>query len=112
MCSVAGHAAAPLSDSEITARALAGSDAACVKVLELFCAMLGTVAGNVAITLGAGGGVYLIGGILPRFADAFAGSGFRARFESKGRFTDYMKAIPTFLVTHENPAMLGLAELP
>ena len=73
--------------------------------------MLGTVAGNLAITLGAGGGIFLIGGILPRIADRFAASGFRARFEDKGRLTDYMRAIPTYLVTHDNPALLGLAGL-
>ncbi len=111
VCQLAGHAPATHTDSEITAHALAGTDADCVHVLDLFCAMLGTMAGNLAITLGAGGGVFLIGGILPRFAERFAQSGFRARFESKGRLTTYMQAIPTFLVTHENPALPGLAAL-
>ena len=103
-------AAAP-SDHEITAAALAGSDAMAADVLDLFCEMLGTVAGNLAITLGCTGGVFLIGGILPRFAARFAASGFRRRFEAKGRFAGYMRAIPTYLVTHDNPALLGLAGL-
>ena len=111
LATLRGETPAPLTDHEITAAALAGSDALCGHVLDLFCDMLGTVAGNLAITLGAAGGVFLIGGILPRFADRFAASGFRARFESKGRLGDYMRAIPTFLVTHENPALLGLAGL-
>jgi glucokinase len=108
---LSGTKAEPLSDHAITAAALDGSDALCGRVLDLFCCMLGTVAGNLAITLGATGGIYLVGGILPRFAERFGASGFRARFESKGRFAEYMRAIPTYLVTHENPALLGLAGL-
>jgi glucokinase len=106
-----GATADALSDHEITAAALAGSDAVAAHVLDLFCEMLGTVAGNLAMTLGCSGGVFLLGGILPRFAGRFAASGFRARFESKGRLSDYMRAIPTYLVTHDNPALLGLAGL-
>ena len=111
LAQVHGIAAPELTDHEITAAALAGTDALCARVLDLFCNMLGTVAGNLALTLGAGGGIFLLGGILPRFSDRFAASGFRARFESKGRLTDYMRAIPTYLVTHDNPALLGLAGL-
>jgi glucokinase len=80
----------------------------CVKAFDLFCAMLGTMAGNVALTLGATGGVYIAGGILPRVQEAFAASRFRARFEQKGRLSDYMKSIPTYLILHEAPALLGL----
>jgi glucokinase len=112
LCTLAGVTPPPLTDHEITAAALAGSDATSARVLDLFCEMLGTVAGNLALTLGASGGVFLIGGILPRFAGRFAASGFRARFEAKGRLAEYMRAIPTYLVTHDNPALLGLAGLP
>jgi glucokinase len=80
----------------------------CARAFNLFCAMLGTLAGNVALTLGATGGVYIAGGILPRFKDAFAASTFRERFEQKGRLTGFMKQVPTFLVLHEAPALLGL----
>jgi glucokinase len=80
----------------------------CTRAFDIFCAMLGTVAGNVALTLGATGGVYIAGGILPRVKDAFAASHFRRRFEQKGRLTDYMRSIPTYLVLHEAPALLGL----
>lgn len=111
LSSLAGAEGPALTDHEITARALDGSDALCGRVLDTFCELLGTVAGNLALTVGATGGVFLIGGILPRFADRFAASGFRARFEDKGRFAGYMRAIPTYLVTHENPALLGLAGL-
>jgi glucokinase len=106
-----GVAPPPLGAADITAAALAGADALSARALDLFCDMLGTVAGNLALTLGATGGVFLLGGILPRFADRFAASGFRARFESKGRLSPYLAAIPTYLVTHDNPALLGLAGL-
>ncbi len=111
LAQVRGIVAPPLTDHEITAAALAGSDMLCGRVIDLFCDMLGTVAGNLAITLGASGGIFLIGGILPRIADRFAVSGFRGRFEDKGRLSDYMRPIPTYLVTHDNPALLGLAGL-
>ncbi len=75
-----------------------------------FSAMLGTVAGNQALTLGATGGVYPAGGIVPRFKEAFA-SRFHDRLEGKGRLTDYMRAIPTDLVLWELPTLLGLANL-
>ncbi len=79
--------------------------------LEVFCDFLGTVAGNVALTMGARGGVFLAGGILPRFADFFAASDFRSRFEAKGRFRDYQANIATSLITYPDPAFLGLATL-
>lgn len=98
-------------DAEIVAHALAGDCAASRAALNTFCAMLGTVAGNAALSLGALGGVYIAGGMVPRFADFFAASGFRARFEDKGRFRDYMAGIPTRLIVHPDPAFLGLRAL-
>jgi len=77
----------------------------------MFCAMLGTVAGNLALTLGARGGIYIAGGIVPRLGAVFAASPFRRRFEEKGRFSSYVAAIPTFVMTHPTPAFLGLAAL-
>lgn len=78
---------------------------------EMFCAMLGTVAGNLALTLGARGGVYIAGGIVPRLGARFASSAFRARFEAKGRFRDYLVNIPTYIITHQFPALIGAAGL-
>ncbi|MFQ5775235.1 MAG: glucokinase [Kiloniellaceae bacterium] len=103
---------APVRDAAaIAEHALAGDCPASAAALETFCAMLGTVAGNLALTLGARGGVYLAGGILPRFVDYLAGSPFRARFEAKGRFCDYLAAIPTWVIVHPDPAFLGLVQL-
>lgn len=80
--------------------------------LEMFCAMLGGVAGDIALAFGARGGVYVGGGIVPRFTDLLTGSAFRARFEAKGRFAAYMKAIPSWVILHPQPALRGLAVLP
>jgi len=99
-----------LSAAEISRRALAGSDARCVEVLDLFCGFLGNVAGNLALTLGARGGVYIGGGIVPRLGDAFMRSRFRACFEDKGRFRAYLEAIPVFVIHADvSPALLGAA---
>jgi len=99
-----------LPSPEISARALAATDARCVEALTLFCAFLGSTAGNLALTLGARGGLYIGGGIVPRLGAAFTRSPFRARFEDKGRFRDYLAAIPVFVIdTPISPALRGAA---
>lgn len=90
----------------ITQAALEG-DHDCYKSFTLFCAMLGRFSGNLALTFGSVGGVYLSGGILPRYINFLKNSPFRQEFDNKGRFADYMKAIPVFVVTHEQPGLLG-----
>lgn len=77
----------------------------------MFCAMLGTVAGNLALTLGARGGVYIAGGIVPKLGTVFDRSRFRERFEAKGRFQPYLSAIPTYVIERPVPALLGAARL-
>lgn len=84
-------------------------DPRCDEALRMFCALLGALAGNVALTLGARGGVYLGGGILPRIVDVLHDSAFRARFEGKPPVEDYMRAIPTALIVHPGPALVGAA---
>nr|HRQ81478.1 glucokinase [Azospirillaceae bacterium] len=100
----------PPEAAEITANGMSGSDALAVETLELFCALLGTTAGNLALTLGAAGGVLVAGGIVPRLGERFARSPFRARFEDKGRLRPYLEKIPTAVVTHPLPAFLGLMQ--
>ncbi|WP_413673997.1 glucokinase [Massilia cellulosiltytica] len=100
-----------LSAAQITGRALAGDSAACDRTVACFCAVLGTVAGNLALTLGATGGIYIGGGIVGRLGVLFERSQFRARFEAKGRMAPYMAKIPTFLITEEYPAFLGVSAL-
>jgi glucokinase len=101
----------PLDAPEISRRALAGECALCEEVVEVFCGMLGTVAGNLAVTLGAQGGVYIGGGIVPRLGERFARSCFRRRFEQKGRFAGYLAAVPTYVITAEYPAFLGVSAI-
>ena len=94
----------------VSRHALAGDDAQCVEALDLFCAFLGNIAGNLALTLGARGGVYIGGGIVPRLGEAFTGSRFRACFENKGRFRGYLAAIPVYVIhAPASPALLGAA---
>lgn len=97
-----------LNADEVSARALSGDCPASLATLKTFCAMLGGFAGNVALTAGARGGIYIAGGIVPRFPEFLAASDFRARFEAKGRFRDWLAPIPTFVVTRRYPAFPGL----
>ena len=92
----------------ITKAALEGSCPISQATLQMFCAILGSVAGNLAVTFGARGGVYIAGGIVPRFRDFLAASAFRARFEAKGRFQDYLRNIPTRLVIKPDASFVGL----
>ena len=96
--------------AQITERGLAGQCELCEQTLELFCRALGTVGGNLALTLGAKSGVFIGGGIVPRLGDFFDRSGFRRRFDERGRFTDYLRAIPVYIITAETPALIGAAQ--
>lgn len=106
---VAGSTVVALTAAQIVEAGSAGSDALCSRTLDVFCALLGGFAGNVALTLGARGGVFIGGGIVPRFADRFFASAFRQRFEAKGRFQPYLAAIPTALITDTLAALGGAA---
>jgi glucokinase len=104
--------AAPLRPApEIINEALTGDCPVSVAALGEFCAMLGTVAGNLALTFGARGGVFIAGGIVPRFVEFLAASAFRERFEAKGRFASYLAGVPVRVIVHPDPAFLGLAAL-
>lgn len=96
---------------EITRLALDGSDALCKETIDVFCAILGTAAANLAVSQGAFGGIYIGGGIVPRLGLYFDQSPFRERFEDKGRFADYMKGIPTFVITAVDATLLGASAI-
>jgi glucokinase len=96
---------------EVTRAALEdGSPRAC-EALDAFCAFLGSVAGNVALMFRARGGVLIGGGIVPRIVDYLPHTDFRARFESKGRFSRYLSSIPTGVIMRPDPTFLGLKAL-
>jgi glucokinase len=97
--------------AEITREALADMDSHCGATLARFCAILGAVAGDIALTVGARGGVYIAGGIAPRILPFLKASPFRERFERKGRFQPYMAAIPTKVILHKHAALLGSARV-
>lgn len=106
-----GRGGEPLAATEITRRAIDGGDALCLQAVEAFCSILGTAAGNLAVTLGAFGGIYIGGAIVPRLGEYFERSPFRARFEDKGRFSDYVRTIPTFVVTADNATFAGASAI-
>jgi glucokinase len=112
-CVLDGEAPEPLDPAQVVARAFADrgqpQDAHCAAAMKAFAALLGSVAGNLALTLGARGGVFIGGGIVPRLGARFAQLPFRASFEDKGRFRSYLEAIPTMVITAESPALLGAA---
>jgi glucokinase len=106
-----GIAAEPLSAPAISRRGLDEDCPLCKEVLDIFCGMLGCVAGNLAVTLGAQGGVYIGGGIVPRLGERFGLSCFRQSFEQKGRFSAYLAAVPTYVITAEYPAFVGVSAI-
>ncbi|TAH33809.1 MAG: glucokinase [Alphaproteobacteria bacterium] len=109
LCAIHKKPYTEISAEEISKRAISGSDNLCKQALDIFCGMLGTVAGNLALLLGAHGGIYIAGGIVPQIMDYVQQSSFRERFENKGRRRDYLAAIPTYVITQDNLAFLGLS---
>jgi glucokinase len=104
--------APPARDSAaIIAAAMDDRDPLCLEVLECFCGMLGGAAANLAVTLGAFGGIFIGGGIVPRLGEWFKSSPFRARFEAKGRFSGYIADIPTYVISTPHVAFDGVANI-
>ena len=102
--------AAQISAAQISAAATAG-DPLASGAQDMFFEVLGSTAGNLALTVGATGGVFIAGGIIPRLLEPFLKSRFRARFEAKGRYRGYLEAIPTYVITDPLPAFRGLRNL-
>jgi len=111
LCELDGVPAASFSPAEIADPLVGMKDTRALEAVKMFCAMLGTAAGNLALTLGAQGGIYIAGGIVPGLGANFQRSTFRQAFEGKGRFQDYLLKIPTYVITRPLPALLGAAYL-
>ena len=107
ICELAHSPAGPFSPAQITSPRTWSKDPHTREAVAMFCAMLGTIAGNLALTLGARGGIYIAGGIVPRVPRFLAQSEFRRRFEAKGRLRAYLAGIPTYLIMRPLPALLG-----
>ncbi len=93
---------------EISQAAIEKSCAVCEEALDKMMGFLGTVAGDLAVTLGAKGGIYIAGGIPAKLGGYFFNSRFRTEFEAKGRYESFLQPIPTYLITHKNIAFVGL----
>ncbi|MEM9291924.1 MAG: glucokinase [Acidobacteriota bacterium] len=110
LCEIDGEAA--VADDAAAVVAVSDRDARARETLRIFAAQLGAFAGDLALTLGARGGVYLAGGVIPRLGERFELALFLQRYLAKGRFRSYVESIPVALVTHSWPALAGLAASP
>jgi glucokinase len=108
---IEGAPPASYTSEEITELTLCQRDPICGEAVDLFFSFLGTIAGNLALTIGAHGGIYVAGGIVPKLAPRIGRSEFRKRFEQKGRLKPYIEKIPKFIIVHPFPAFVGLAKL-
>lgn len=111
LAAIDGSAVPKRDGMSITEAALDDSCSFSRSALDMFCAMLGTVAGSLALTFCARGGVYIAGGIVPRFPEYVARSGFRARFEAGGRYRAYLHDIPVNVVRRPDATFIGLKAL-
>jgi glucokinase len=109
LCALDKIGAKALKPEQVAELGLAQADQQCAEALSVFCAALGTTAGNLVVTLGARAGLYIGGGVVPRLGDYFLRSPFRARFEHKGRFSKYVSEVPAWIILAEQPALRGLA---
>ncbi len=109
IAAVKGVTADAMTPELVTTHAFAKNDALAVEAVRVFTSFLGSVAGNLALTVGAFGGVFIGGGIVPRLGMHFDGELFRRAFEAKGRFENYLQRIPTMVITCETPALTGAA---
>lgn len=109
VCELRGKATHDYLAADITQHAVEKTCEVCLETLEHFCAMLGSAAGNLALTMGSHGGVYITGGIVPRFIEFIQNSKFRQRFEEKGRLSHFVKDIPTYVVIADEPGLIGAA---
>jgi glucokinase len=104
-----GHDGEPLTPAEVEVRALRGEDPIAVEALDIFVTWLGRFAGDIALVLGARGGVYLGGGIAPKLRARLAQGDFRASFEHKGRMAAFVAPIPVYVILAEFAALKGAA---
>ena len=97
------------SAEEVTEAARRGSCPACVEAVTLFSTLLGSAAGDLALTVGARGGVYVAGGVCLRLGALFDRAAFRRRFVDKGRMRTFLEPIPTWLVLRGDTGLIGAA---
>jgi glucokinase len=108
LATIEGRSVQLTDDKTLWTLALSGEDALANAALERFCMILGAIAGDMALTMGARG-VVIAGGLGLRLADILPRSAFSERFTGKGRFETLMKSLPVKLITHPQPGLLGAA---
>ncbi|MEM1403515.1 MAG: glucokinase [Pseudomonadota bacterium] len=111
LCQLKGVAQMEVTPAKLTEHALSGSDELARETVDVFFRVLGSVAGNLALTVGATGGVYIAGGIVPRLLEIARLGELRERFLAKGRLRDYLAPIPTRVMTRENAGLFGALQL-
>lgn len=107
VCRVWGVEPEDISPEQIAARGVEAEEPVCHQTLEMFFALLGAAAGNLAVTACARGGVYLAGGILPALRGFVAGSPMRRRFEERGVMSPMVRPIPLYLILDPAPGLTG-----
>lgn len=107
LCDIHGQDNPGLIAADIAVAGIARTDSTCTQTMDIFFEILGQVAGDVALELGATDGVFIGGGIAQRYPSQLQASRFRTGFENKGRHHDLMQKIPTHLITHKNPGLVG-----
>jgi glucokinase len=107
---IAGVDPGPMQPEDVTARAAQG-DLRCMRAVDVFCAVFGAISGDLVLTVGAWDGVFLTGGLVPKMLESLLHSGFRQRFEHKGRFSANMARVPSLAVVHANAGLLGAAAI-
>ena len=96
-----------LSAAEIFAKNADSSDSRAAEAVQMFFEILGQVVGDYALALGAHNGMFIAGGIVQRYPELIENSRFRSGFENKGRYRSLMESIPTQLIMHPHPGLLG-----
>lgn len=107
LCEIHGVENPGLIAADIAVAGINKTDSICVQTFDLFFEILGQVAGDIALALGANQGIFIGGGICQRYPSQLAASNFRKGFENKGRHSHLMTNMPTWLITHKNPGLLG-----
>ena len=111
MCGLWGSQPEAYGPLEVAERGMAIADPICHQTLETFCGLLGSCAGSLALTVGARGGVYIGGGLVPNWQSFLDGSPLRRRFDEQGDLSEYVRAIPLWLMTDPTPGLVGAMHL-
>lgn len=106
---ISGVPPEPLEPAEVSRRALENEDVHCTQALDTFCALLGSACGDFVLSNGAYGGLFIAGGIVPRFTDYLGDSDFLSRIRAKGAMEQQLTAMPVHVITTPYPGLIGAA---